>query len=133
MVKMWSLQSVSWARWLSVALAIALASPACRSTAAPVSTSRVTTTPIVVSEPDDLQPAAEECQRLVAALRSYAACPRLTNAQRQDAQEEADAAATDFTPASSSKLDAASKATIAVECRKASMAAQVRADDCTGG
>jgi hypothetical protein len=87
----------------------------------------------VVSEPDDLQPAAEECQRLVAALRSYAACPRLTNAQRQDAQEKADAAATDFTPASSSKLDAASKATIAVECRKASMAAQVRADDCTGG
>jgi hypothetical protein len=57
----------------------------------------------------------------------------LTNAQRQDAQEEADAAAIDFAPASSSKLDAASKATIAVECRKASVAAQVRSDNCAGG
>jgi hypothetical protein len=88
--------------------------------------------PIVAENAAALGSAKAECDALLVELQLYGKCATLDDDGRADAVAQADQAAIDFAPASSSKIDAKSQTDIAVSCHKAVAATRAANAKCAG-
>jgi hypothetical protein len=89
--------------------------------------------PIVADPPIELRAMNEECDAMVAALQTWAACPNLNDRERESVEAWIERANEDFAAGRKIELDADSQRAIAAACHRATRTIGAATERCSAG